>query len=207
MEPLPLHSDATELEMELQAYERPLAMTPFGTPELVPDWQDTHAMSAHVPPPYYGQWIRTDLGVRTFQGLGRNALSREQVVRCLTRDAHTHQVLEFVTMRSSSADTVAPTLSSWMWAHRLALLVIFRLRLSIVFNRLCFLPSSSLRSCLLPLCLRGGGGFLVPFSVSFVSVPFVAVAGTPIFAIFSGWYLSAQHIWNSDIDGNAKILG
>ena len=34
----------------LQAYERPLAVTPFGTPELVPDWQKSHAMRAYVPP-------------------------------------------------------------------------------------------------------------------------------------------------------------
>ena len=33
-----------------------------------------------------GKWIRTDLGVRTFQGLGKNSLSREQVVRRITRD-------------------------------------------------------------------------------------------------------------------------
>ena len=94
VEPLPVHSDATQLEMDLQAYERPLAMTPFGVAELVPDWQESHAMSAYVPPSYLGQWVRTDLGVRTFQGLGRNAPLREQVVRRLTRDAHTHQILE-----------------------------------------------------------------------------------------------------------------
>ena len=80
--------------MELQEYERPLAVTPFGALELVPDWQDSHAMSAYVPPSHLGQWIRTDLGVRTFQGLGKNAPTREQVVRRLTRDAHTHQILE-----------------------------------------------------------------------------------------------------------------
>ena len=94
VEPLPLHADATQLEMELQAYERPLAVTPFGTPELVPDWQETHAMRAYVPSSSLGQWVRTDLGVRTFQGLGKNAPKRDQVVRRLTRDAHTHQILE-----------------------------------------------------------------------------------------------------------------
>ena len=30
VEPLPVHADATQLEMELDAYERPLAVTPFG---------------------------------------------------------------------------------------------------------------------------------------------------------------------------------
>ena len=94
VEPLPLQADATQLDVELQAYERPLAVTPFGTPEIVPDWQDSHAMRAYVPPSSLGQWVRTDLGVRTFQGLGKNAPKREQVVRRLTRDVHTQQILE-----------------------------------------------------------------------------------------------------------------
>ena len=94
VEPLPVQADATQLEMELQTYERPLAVTPFGAQEHVPDWQDSHAMSACVPSSHVGHWIRTDLGVRTFQGLGRNAPLREQVVQRLTRDAHTHQILE-----------------------------------------------------------------------------------------------------------------
>ena len=38
--------------------------------------------------------IRADLGVRTFQGLGKNSPAREQVVRHLTRDVHTKQILE-----------------------------------------------------------------------------------------------------------------
>ena len=41
-----------------------------------------------------GQWIRTDLGVRTFEGLGRNGPTREQVVRRITKDLHTRHVLE-----------------------------------------------------------------------------------------------------------------
>ena len=69
-------------------------MTPFGAKEHVPDWQDSHAMSVYVPPSQLGHWIRTDLGVRTFQGLGRNAPLRAQVVRRLTQDVHTHQILE-----------------------------------------------------------------------------------------------------------------
>ena len=28
-----------------------------------------------------GKWVRTDLGVRTFQGLDKNSRAREQVVR------------------------------------------------------------------------------------------------------------------------------
>ena len=41
-----------------------------------------------------GKWIRTDLGVRTFQGLGKNGPAREQVVRRITRDLHIRHVLE-----------------------------------------------------------------------------------------------------------------
>ena len=88
-------------------------MTPFGAAELVPDWQDSHAMSAYVPPSYLGQWIRTDLGVRTFQGLGKNAPLREQVVRRLTRDAHTTRSLNHVNFIFRCHCT---TLSSWMWS-------------------------------------------------------------------------------------------
>ena len=48
IEPLALQADATHLDLDLQVYERPLAVTPFGTPEVVPDWQDTHAMHASL---------------------------------------------------------------------------------------------------------------------------------------------------------------
>ena len=41
-----------------------------------------------------GKWIRTDLGVRTFQGLGKSSPSREQAVRRITRDFHTHRLVE-----------------------------------------------------------------------------------------------------------------
>ena len=125
VEPLPAQAD-TQLEMELQAYERSLAVTSFGAPEHVPDWQDSQAMSAYVPPPHLGHWIRADLGARTFQGLGRNAPLREQVVRRLTRDAHTHQILE----------SLPCDVHLQMPLHRrcVPLHVIFRLRSSIVFN-------------------------------------------------------------------------
>ena len=94
IEPLALQADAANLDLELQVYERPLAVTPFGAPEVVPDWQDTHAMHAFLGDRCLGHWIRTDLGVRTFQGLGRNGPTREQVVRRITRDLHTRRVLE-----------------------------------------------------------------------------------------------------------------
>ena len=174
--------------MDLQAYERPLAVTPFGTPEPVPDWQDSHAMRAYVPPLSLGQWVRTDLGVRTCQGLGKNAPTREQVVRRLTRDVHTQRSLNPCHVkpifRCRCIDAVFLAV-----VHTLVPLAIFRLRLSIAFSLCLFLTLPLLRSCLLPLFLRGGGGFLVPFSVSFVSVSFVAVAGSPIFEFFYGWCL------------------
>ena len=40
-----------------------------------------------------GKCICTDLGVRAFEGLGKNSPSCEQVVRRITRDMHTHPVL------------------------------------------------------------------------------------------------------------------
>ena len=80
--------------MDMHTYEQPLAVTPFGAQEHVPDWHESHAMSVYVPPSQLGRWVRTDLGVRTFQGLGKNAPLRAQVVRRLTKDAHTHQILE-----------------------------------------------------------------------------------------------------------------
>ena len=61
IEPLALQADATNLDLELQVYEGPLAITPFGVPEVVPDWQDTHAMHAFLGDrcQCLGQWIRT----------------------------------------------------------------------------------------------------------------------------------------------------
>ena len=95
IEPLALQADAMDLGLDLHSYERPLAVPPFGTPEMVPDWQDTHAMSLSLRKcPQLGKWIRTDLGVRTCQGLGKNSPSREQVVRRITRDLHIHRLIE-----------------------------------------------------------------------------------------------------------------
>ena len=45
IEPLALQADATHLDLDLQVYERPLAVTPFGTPEIVPDWHSCDAYS------------------------------------------------------------------------------------------------------------------------------------------------------------------
>ena len=39
IEPLALQTEAADLELALHSYERPLAVSPFGTPEAVPDSQ------------------------------------------------------------------------------------------------------------------------------------------------------------------------
>ena len=81
--------------VDLHSYERPLAVSPFGTPEHVRDWDDTHAMTLETrPQSRLGKWTRTDLGVRTFQGLGKNSPSREQVARRITRDLHSQPLIE-----------------------------------------------------------------------------------------------------------------
>ena len=76
IEPLALQADATNLALELQSYERSLAVTPSGAPDPVPDWQDTHASHLCAPNARLGKWIRTDLGARTFQGLGKKSYKR-----------------------------------------------------------------------------------------------------------------------------------
>ena len=70
-------------------------VSPFTDPEAVLDWQETHAMTLSLSKnSQLGRWIRTDLGVRTFQGLGKNSPSREQVVCRVTRDLHTRRPIE-----------------------------------------------------------------------------------------------------------------
>ena len=47
-----------------------------------------------------GKWVRTDLGVRIFQGLGKNSPAREQVVCRIARDLHTHRLIESLACES-----------------------------------------------------------------------------------------------------------
>ena len=54
-------------------------------------------MHAHTPHSSFGKWIRADLGVRAFQGLGKNSPTGEQVVRRVTRDLRTKHILEDLT--------------------------------------------------------------------------------------------------------------
>ena len=42
LEPLSLQAGRADLDLDLHSYERPLAVSPFGTVEHVPDWVDTH---------------------------------------------------------------------------------------------------------------------------------------------------------------------
>ena len=152
-------------------------MTPFGAPELVPDWQDSHALSAYVPPSCLGHWIRTDLGVRTFQGLGKNAPLREQVVRRLARDAHTHQILESlpcdihlqVPLHRRCLPGCGPQTSA---ARDIQTTLVYRLR-----------PSLSV--------LRDTTKELSP--APFPLVPFAVPSEN-------------STIWDPDLDGNAKFL-
>ena len=96
LEPVPLHADAADLELDLHSYERPLAASPFGTVELVPDWDDTHAMSLRARP-------KSLIDVHGFEIIWESELCKDseeklpswnQVVRRITRDLHTHYLIE-----------------------------------------------------------------------------------------------------------------
>ena len=50
LEPIPLHADAADFDLDLHSYERPLAAAPFGAVEHVPDWEDTRAMTTQARP-------------------------------------------------------------------------------------------------------------------------------------------------------------
>ena len=148
IEPLALHADAMDLELDLHSYERPLAVSPFGTPELAPDWQETHAMSLSLRKcPELGKWIRTGLGVRAYQGLGKNSPSREQVVRRITRDLHTYRLIEYCTVVAFLAVVIPLLLRGTL-----------RLASCIAFNHGCLAHPSHHPCRFLHFFLRGGGG-------------------------------------------------
>ena len=96
LESLSLQAENADLELDLHSYERLACLpSPFGSREHVPDWVDTNVMTLDTrPQSRLGKWIPTDLGVRAFQSLGKNSPSREQVVRRITRDLHTHTLIE-----------------------------------------------------------------------------------------------------------------
>ena len=50
LEPISLQTEAADLELDIRSYKRPLAVSPFGTVEPVPDWEDTHAMTLGARP-------------------------------------------------------------------------------------------------------------------------------------------------------------
>ena len=167
-----------------------MAVTPFGAPELVPDWQDSHAMSAYVPPSCLGHWIRTDLGVRTFQGLGKNAPLRDQVVRRLTQDVHTHQILESlpcefhlqVPLHRRSLPGCGPQTSA---TRDIQTTFVYRLRPPLL------MPSATSRELSPALFPWGGGGFPCPFLRLFRLRLFRCCCGGPHFRNFL-WMMSLR---------------
>ena len=75
LEPLSLQAENADLELDLHSYERPLAVSPFGTIEHVPDWVDTRPVTLDYETSVSAwQWIRTDLGVHAFQSLGKKSI-------------------------------------------------------------------------------------------------------------------------------------
>ena len=66
-------------------------------------WAEWRLVATHASAPQntrLGKWICADLGVRTFQGLGKNSPAKEQVVRCITRDLHTRRLIESLACES-----------------------------------------------------------------------------------------------------------
>ena len=164
IEPIPLQADATHLDLDLQVYEHPLAVTPFGTPEVVPDWQEN---SCHV-------------------CFCRRPLSR-QVDPYRSRCAYLSRALAKMVLQENkwfvvSLKTCTPALS---WKTYPVILIFRRLCtvsvfLTVVLPRVvrgtyrlplciaCFLALvdqlSFLPRCCLPVFLWGGGGGSASFS-------------------------------------------
>ena len=98
-------------DLDLHSYERPLAASPFGTIEPVPDWDDTHAMTVDArPKSLIDPGFEIFLGVRTCQGLSRNGPSWDQVVRrhlrsSATQDIETAFLYRTVPLRSANSLT------------------------------------------------------------------------------------------------------
>ena len=131
--------------------------------EHVPDWQDSHAMSAYVPPSQLGQWIQNgSWGSHLPRLWVRNAPLREQVVRRLTQDAHTNQILESLPCELHLKVTLhrrcLPGCSPQSCATRGETL---RPRLSTVFIHPCCFPMPLHRELSpAPFPSGGGGGSL-----------------------------------------------
>ena len=160
LEPLTLQADATNLEME--TYERPLTVTPFGTPEIVPDWHDSHAMRAYVPPSCLGRWVRTDLECAPFRVLAKIApLGSRWCVALLAM----YTLGEFLNLYLVKfIFRCRCTIKAFQAVGLLlVILVTLRLLLSIVSCLHCCFTVLPIEPCLLPLFLRGGGGVPRPF--------------------------------------------
>ena len=96
LEPVPVEGEVAETRVALYPWERLMAASPSGMPEELQDERRTHAVTSIVTPPkaHSGTWIRNALGVQTFQGLSRNGPSWPQVIRRVTRDFQSRQILE-----------------------------------------------------------------------------------------------------------------
>ena len=179
IEPLALRADAMDLELELHSYERPLAVSPFGTPELVSNWQDTHAMKASVlQRSQLGRWIRTDLGVRTFQGLGKNspAKAASRATYILTTSLN----LWHANPISRCHCTVGVSLIA---AMQLLSHVTLRPLLCNVFNQDSLVPCRHFWITIHPFFLRGRGFHL----------------------LFKNWHACSQHVGHTDFVVYASI--
>ena len=158
IEPLALHADAMDLELDLQSYERPLAVSP----EMVPDWQDAHAMMLSLPKESPAR-IRNDLGVRTFQGLGK-----EQSCQRTGGSSH-HSPTCILTILLNLWNVNPVYRCPWtvvaflIVAMQLRSLVTLRLLLCIAFNRGWWVHRPCPRCSVLPFFLRGGGGSYLLF--------------------------------------------
>ena len=82
LEPIPVEGEVAEMAFALHPYERPLAASPFGTcPGLGRDTYYVFCSTAVVSQnTHLATWVRNNLGVRTFQGLGRNGPLWTQVL-------------------------------------------------------------------------------------------------------------------------------
>ena len=167
MEPLPLHADATQMEMELQAYERPLAVTPFGAPEIVPIGKTAMLCVPTFHPQPSDNGFELIWVFAPFRVWARMLPSENKwfvvLHGMLTHNRSSNPCHVKSISRCHCIDAVYQAL-----VHTLVLLVIFRLPLSIASSHCPSFLLLFLRSCLLPLFLRGR---------------------VPIFAIFYGWCL------------------
>ena len=136
---------------------------------------------------------RTDLGVRTFQGLGKNAPLREQVVRRLTQGCSystrflNRYHVKFI-FRCPCTDVAFQDA-----VHRPVLLETFRLGLSILLQPPLLVPCASSKELSpAPFPSGGGGGFPCSFLRPFRPRLFRCCCGGPHFRNFL-WMVASEN--------------